>query len=71
MIRLCIRGFAVMAWSAMTSVGMARAQETINYASVSGRVMDPQGAVAQVSARQTDTNVTAETITDDGSASRT
>jgi hypothetical protein len=50
---------------------MARAQETINYASVSGRVMDPQGAVAQVSARQTDTNVTAETITDDGSASRT
>jgi hypothetical protein len=51
----------------MTSVGMARAQETINYASVSGRVTDPQGAVvpgAQVSARQTNTNVTAETITD-------
>jgi carboxypeptidase family protein/TonB-dependent receptor-like protein len=42
------------------------AQETINYASVSGRVTDPQGAVvpgAQVSARQTDTNVTLETVT--------
>ena len=36
------------------------AQETVNYASVSGRVTDPQGAVvpgAQVIARQTDTNV--------------
>ena len=45
----------------------SRAQETINYASVSGRVTDPQGAVvpgAQVTARQTETNVTAETVTD-------
>jgi hypothetical protein len=43
------------------------AQETINYASLGGRVTDPQGAVvpgATVSARQTDTNVTAETSTD-------
>jgi Carboxypeptidase regulatory-like domain/TonB dependent receptor len=42
------------------------AQETINYASVSGRVTDPQGGVvpgAQVTARQTDTNVTLETVT--------
>jgi carboxypeptidase family protein len=43
------------------------AQETINTASVSGRVTDTQGAVvpgAQVSARETETNVTRETVTD-------
>src|SRR5262245_58380311 len=51
----------------MMSAGVVNAQETINYASVSGRVTDPQGAVvpgAQVSARQTTTNVVAETATD-------
>src|SRR5690349_19239995 len=40
----------------------ARAQETVNYASVSGRVTDQAGAVivgAAVSIRQTDTNVAA------------
>ena len=45
----------------------AVAQETINYASVSGRVTDPSGGVvagAQVTARQTDTNLTAEAATD-------
>ena len=45
----------------------ALAQETVNSASVSGRVTDPQGAVvpgALVTARQTDTNVTRETVTD-------
>ncbi len=55
-----------MVCCAMT-VDVARAQETINYASVSGRVTDPQGAVvpgARVSARQTNTNATAETVTD-------
>ena len=44
-----------------------RAQETVNSASVSGRVTDPQGAAvpgAAVIARQTETNVTRETITD-------
>lgn len=43
------------------------AQETVNTASVSGRVTDPQGALipgALVTARQTDTNVTRETVTD-------
>jgi outer membrane receptor protein involved in Fe transport len=46
---------------------LAAAQETINSASVGGRVIDPQGAVvpgAQVVARQTATNVAAETVTD-------
>src|SRR4029077_11401255 len=45
----------------------ARAQETINSASVSGRVTDPQSAVvpgALVVAKQTETNVQAEAVTD-------
>ena len=45
----------------------ARAQETINSASVSGRVTDPQNAVipgALVIAKQTSTNVQAEAVTD-------
>ena len=45
----------------------APAQETVNYASVSGRVTDPQGAVvagAQVSARQTETNIARTAVTD-------
>ena len=44
-----------------------RAQETVNFASVSGRVTDPSGGVvagAHVDARQTETNVTATTETD-------
>jgi hypothetical protein len=43
------------------------AQETVNYASVSGRVTDPSGAIvvgAQVAARQTETNQTVSTETD-------
>ena len=46
----------------------AAAQETVNFASVSGRVTDPQGAViagASATARHTETNVTA-TATSDG-----
>ena len=45
----------------------AAAQETISSASVSGRVTDPQARVvpgAQVTARQTQTNVMAEAVTD-------
>jgi outer membrane receptor protein involved in Fe transport len=45
----------------------ARAQETVNYASVSGRVSDQQGAVvagARVTARQTETNIVREAATD-------
>jgi len=43
------------------------AQETVNSASISGRVTDPQAAVvpgAHVMARQTETNVVAEVVTD-------
>jgi len=58
---------ALLAVCAIAPALEASAQETVNYASVSGRVTDPSGAVvpgAQVTARQTDTNVTAETVTD-------
>jgi hypothetical protein len=46
----------------------AAGQETVNFASVSGRVTDPQGAVirgASVTARHTETNVTATATSDD------
>ncbi|HEV7915551.1 MAG TPA: TonB-dependent receptor, partial [Albitalea sp.] len=46
---------------------VAAAQETVNLASLGGRVIDPQGAVvpgATVTVRQTETNVAAEAITD-------
>ena len=45
----------------------ALAQQSVDLASVSGRVTDPSGAVvpgAQVTARQTQTNVTSGTVTD-------
>ncbi|HKW03534.1 MAG TPA: TonB-dependent receptor [Vicinamibacterales bacterium] len=45
----------------------AAAQETVNYASLSGRVVDQQNGVvpgAHVSARQTETNIAAEAVTD-------
>ena len=46
----------------------ARAQQTVNLGSVSGRVMDQTGAVvvaAEVTARQTQTNQTTDTTTDE------
>jgi hypothetical protein len=58
---------ALLALCVSTAAFRASAQETINYASVSGRVTDPSGAVvagAQVSARHTATNVTATAETD-------
>jgi hypothetical protein len=47
--------------------GAATAQESVNQASISGRIVDEQGMPipgAQVTARQTDTNITAEVTTD-------
>lgn len=43
------------------------AQESVNYASIGGRVTDPSGAVvrgAQVTTRQTETNLTSAAVTD-------
>jgi hypothetical protein len=59
----CITGAAFC----LTLATTAGAQETVNYASVSGRVTDPSGASvpgASVTARQTATNVAADTVTD-------
>jgi hypothetical protein len=56
---------AVAVWTAASTA--ASAQETVNYASVSGRVTDVQGSAipdARVSIRQTETNVTARTTSD-------
>ena len=57
---------ALLTGSVAATAPFALAQETINSASVSGRVTDPQGGVvpgALVTARQMDTNVAAETTT--------
>ena len=62
------RYLCVLAVLSALVAGPASAQEAINYASISGRVTDPQGAAvvgAIVSARQTETDVAASTTTDD------
>ncbi len=49
------------------SAALAAAQATINYASISGRITDPTGALvqgAEVTARQMDTNLTSTLTTD-------
>jgi hypothetical protein len=64
-VRFAIRP-ALVALVMVSAAPSARAQETINSASVSGRVTDPQGGVvpgASVTARQVETNVVAETVT--------
>ena len=64
-----------MHWSRVAAVvcvasALARplaAQQSVDYASLGGRVTDPQGAVvagAHVTARHTDTNVVAEAVTE-------
>ena len=57
----------VVASCAMATSRTAQAQETINQATIAGRVLDSQGATipgATVSARQTETNVTVHAITE-------
>ena len=61
-----IARIACVAICATAFAAAARAQEVVNSASVSGRVVDPQGAPvpgALVTATQLDTNVSAETTT--------
>src|SRR5262245_20187256 len=62
-----VRLVTVAALLLSACAGIASAQQSVDYASVSGRVTDPSGAVlhgAQVAVRQTETNVTATAVTD-------
>jgi hypothetical protein len=57
----------VVACCAMATGRTAQAQETINQATIAGRVLDGQGATipgAMVSVRQTETNVTVHAVTE-------
>ena len=56
-----------LAYALLACAGPLSAQQSVDYASVSGRITDSSGAVvpgAQVTARQTQTNVTASAVTD-------
>src|SRR5262245_61228247 len=62
-----ILGITLLACCGAAYPSTAGAQETINYASLGGRVTDPQGAVvsgAEILVRQTETNLTAQTTAD-------
>src|SRR5262245_36098832 len=59
--------FSVLLIHSHAAMPIANAQQTINYASASGRITDPTGAVvsgAQVIARETETNLSSMTSTD-------
>jgi hypothetical protein len=67
MVRGVICAAAIACSGAVMSAGVAWAQETVNYASLSGRVTDGQGGIvpgAQVRAQNVQTNVSAEATTD-------
>jgi outer membrane receptor protein involved in Fe transport len=56
-----------LVWCVLCAAASARAQETVNTATIGGRVVDPQGAVvpgATVTARELETNVSRDTTTD-------
>ena len=64
MIRVTWRNLAA---AVLVSAGVAGAQQSMDYASISGRVTDSSGAVvpgAQVTATHRETNVSATTVTD-------
>ncbi len=71
---VCVRPWRLKCVKALTLAScvlafapLVSAQQSIGYASVSGRVLDSSGAVvpgAQVRARQTQTNLTGTTVTD-------
>jgi outer membrane receptor protein involved in Fe transport len=66
-VRKFCQGLVVVACYAIASGKVAYAQETINQATISGRVLDSQGAAvpgATIAATQTATNVAAETVSD-------
>ena len=57
----------LFSFCAAAALSVLPAQETINYASISGRVTDPSGAVMEsvrVNARQTETNQVSTALTD-------
>jgi len=60
----------VFAWAVISvavTIPVVRAQQTVNYATIGGQVTDPSGAVvdaADVTVRQTDTNISATEKTD-------
>jgi hypothetical protein len=69
-----VRGLSIVILAACVGIGAspADAQQSVDYASVSGRVTDPSGAVlrdARVTARHTETNVTSYAVTDEEGAS--
>jgi outer membrane receptor protein involved in Fe transport len=64
--KICIGVFAA-AYCVVASAAIAHAQETINQATISGRVLDSQGGAvpgATVSVRQTETNATVQATTE-------
>src|SRR5262245_39205227 len=67
---MIVRQMSRLLAAALLSVvinGVVQAQETVNSASLSGRITDAQGAVvpgAQVTARDTEAGVTTETVSD-------
>ena len=63
---LCVRLLGAVA-AAVLAAGPAVAQETVNQGTLSGRVFDPQGGAtpgASITVRQTQTNVSADAVTD-------
>jgi hypothetical protein len=65
--QIAVGRIAALLCAAILAATGAQAQETINHASVSGRVRDPQGGAvsgAHVIARHTGTNVRSETTTE-------